>query len=315
MYASSRGIGRVVVPHLIEQLLALAATQHGVVSTRQAMQLGVTPVMLRHAVRRGWLRPLRHGIYAVVGSPPSRWQPLMAAALAAGPDGVISHRSAAVIHRFHGVKAGLPELSYRNRGGRRLTGVTIHRPCDLGGDDIVIQRGVRLTAPVRTVIDLAPSIGDDLLGRILDEGAIKRLWTAEQVLGHLDQMGSRGRPGAARLRRQLLLRLEEGNPDSPLEQRVIRVLRPHVPAFKIHYADTFDGERIEMDLAWLDLKIDGEVDGMDVRSRSRTKFKRERLRQNVLAKYGWRILHFTSDMDDKELVAQIAALLPADWRP
>jgi len=295
--------------------MALAATQHGVVSTRQAMELGVTPVMLRHAVRRGWLRPLRHGIYAVSGDARSKWQPLMAAALAAGPDGVISHRSAAGIHGFHGLMAGLPELSYRNRGGRRLSGVAIHRPRDLDGDDIEIQRGVRVTAPIRTVIDLAPTVGDDFLGRILDEGAIKRLWTAEQVLARLDAMTTRGRPGVKRLRRQRALRLEEDNPDSPLEQHVIRVLRPHVPAFKVRYADTFDGERIEMDLAWLDLKIDGEVDGMDVRRRSRTKFKRERLRQNLLAKHGWRILHFTSDMDDKELVDQILSLLPADWRP
>ncbi len=302
-------------PLLIEQLMALAATQHGVVSTQQASALGVTPAMLRHAVRRGWLTPLRHGVYAVAGLPTSKWQPLMAAALAAGPDAVISHRSAAVIHGFHGLVAGTPELSYRKRGGRRLSGVTIHRPRHLDNDDIEIQRGVRLTVPVRTVIDLAPIVGKELLGRILDEGAITRLWTAERVQARLDQMGSQGRSGTGRLRRQLALRLEEGNPDSRLEQHVIRVLRPHVPPFKVRYADTFDGERIEMDLAWLDLKIDGEVDGMDVRSRSRTKFERDRLRANVLPRHGWRIVHFTSQMDDRTLLDQILPLLPADWRP
>jgi len=179
---------------------------------------------------------------------------------------------------------------------------------------VVERHDLRVTSPIRTVIDLAPTLGDYLLERILDEGAISRLWTAEQISARLDRIGSQGRHGSDRLRKLLALRLGEGHPDSPLEQRVIRALRPHVPPFKVRYADTFDAERIEMDLAWPDLKIDGEVDGKAVHD-TPTKKKRDRRRAEILGRAGWEIVHFTAEMDDRTLLAQILPHLPQSSAP
>lgn len=298
----------------IERFLALAITQHYVASTGQASDLGVSARVLRRAAKRGVVRIERRGVWAIAGVPPTPWQPLMAALLAAGPRAVISHRSAAVVHGFHGLMADTPELSVAHGRPCRLAGVRVHQARHLAKRDVVIRHGLRVTSPIRTVIDLAPALGDYLLGRILDEGAISRVWTAEQVLGRLDRIGSQGRHGSGRLRSLLALRLNEGHPDSPLEQRVIRTLRPHVPTFKVHYADTFEGERIEMDLAWLDQKIDGEVDGLIVHN-TPTKKKRDRRRADLLEKYGWKIVHFTAEMDDRTLLDQIAALLPHSRAP
>ncbi len=64
-----------------------------------------------------------------------------------------------------------------------------------------------------------------------------------------------------------------------------------------------------MDIAWVAEKVDGEVDGMQVRLMSRTKFERERRRANILAAHGWRIVHFTDKMDEATIFAQLAPLL------
>ena len=44
----------------------------------------------------------------------------MAAALAAGPEAVVSHRSAAAIHGFTGIMDDLPELTVPNGAARQL---------------------------------------------------------------------------------------------------------------------------------------------------------------------------------------------------
>ncbi len=287
----------------LRQLLALAAAQEFVVSTRQGTELGFSAEMMRKATRPGLLRRQRRSVYGLAGVPGSWRQRLVTAALAAGPDAVISHRSAAVLHHFDGIVADTPELLFPHHCRRQLQGVLVHRSRTLDPIDITVVGGLRVTTPIRTVIDLAPMVGDYLLGRILDEGAISRLWTAEQVLAHVEQLARPGRTGVNRLRSLLALRLDEGHPHSVLEQRVWRVLRAaSVPHFETHHVVTIEGQRIEMDLAWLDQKIDGEVDGLAVR-RSRTKFEQVSRRDNLLGADGWHIVHFTAQMTDSELVA------------
>jgi hypothetical protein len=294
----------------LQALKALATRQHSLFTVQQAAAIGVSQSALRAASGKGWLRLVRRRVYAFTGHPPSTWEPLMAAVLAAGPDAVVSHRSAAAIHGIYGVVPDQPELTIPHNRRVHLDGVRIHRSHDLDRVDICHRSRVAVTTPIRTVIDLAAVIADPLLGRILDEGAISRLWTAERIDDRLLQLGVSGRCGAARLRRLLADRMAEGNPDSQLAHHVVRVLKPMTPPFEVNYVVEIGGEMFEMDLAWPQFCIDGEVDGMEVRALSRTKFERDRHRANVLAAHSWRLIHFTSSMDDEDLVAQIAPLLP-----
>ena len=194
-------------PLSIEQLLTVAARQHQLVSTDQATALGVSPTALRAAVERGWLRPVRRGIVGVVGAPRSPWERIVAASLAAGPDAVVSHRAAAAVHRFKGVALPPPELTVPRLRRVRLGGVRVHRSGDLDLADVQEQAGIRITTPMRTVIDIAGGTDDYLLGRILDDGAVRRLWTAEAVSVRLGELGRSGRAGTVRLRRLLADRL------------------------------------------------------------------------------------------------------------
>jgi hypothetical protein len=293
---------------VLNRLLAIASAQNCLITGEQAASAGATPAMMGAAVDRGWFRRERRGVFVLAGAPPSRWRPVVAAVLAGGPDVVVSHTTAAAVHHFYGIHADEIELMVPRALRRHLEGVRIHRSATLQPSDVERRNGVAVTSPVRTVIDLAGRFEQPLLGKILDEGAIARLWTAERILARMDD-SQRGVAGAADLRVLLAERLGEGNPDSPLERRVVRVLKRVAPGYALHHRVVLDGEVIEMDIAWVDQKIDGEVDGMAVRNGSRNKFERQCRRGNILAAHGWSIVHFTDKMDDRTLIAQVAPLL------
>jgi very-short-patch-repair endonuclease len=115
--------------------------------------------------------------------------------------------------------------------------------------------------------------------------------------------------GVATLREVVAERLGEGRQDSRLEPRVLRAIKQAVPGYTVHHQEVLEGRVIDMDTAWVAHKIDGEVDGMAVRAASRTKFERQSLRENILGRNGWTIVHFTAKKDDETLVAQVAPLL------
>ncbi len=296
---------RDVEPLLITQVLALASTQLGLFSVRQARQLGISNSAIDRAVARGWIRRERYGVYAIAGLPPSRWRPTYAAALAAGPDAIISHGSAAAVHSFYGVIDRQIELTVPWPMVRQLAGVRTHRSKTLLPGDIDRRHGLLVTSPIRTLLDLAPRFRDPLLGSIVDEGAISRLWTPEQVEARIALF--RAHPaGLAELRRLLALRTDECHPDSRLEQRVIRVVKPLFPGYALQHPVTLDGHVFLLDIAWPAQKIDGEVEGMTTRAKSLSKFDHTLQRENILTRHGWRVVHFTAAMDDATIVAQLA---------
>src|SRR5687768_3919757 len=75
----------------------MAARQHGVVTTRQMLDIGFTPATIRHRARTGRLHRMHQGVYAVGHIALPSLARESAAVLACGPDAVLSHRSAAAI--------------------------------------------------------------------------------------------------------------------------------------------------------------------------------------------------------------------------
>jgi hypothetical protein len=292
------------------ELQRLAATQHGLFTSSQARGLGFSKSWLQQATEWGWLRGVRRGVYRFAGHAPSKWESILAAALACGRTAIISHGAAAAIHAFWGSAEAQPELTVTGHGGRRLAGVRIHHTIRLLAEDVVWRSGVQVTSPIRTLIDLAPVTNDYRLPRVIDEGAVARLWTPEEVAVRLDQFGG-GRLGTPRLRRLLEQRMGEGTADNVLEQRVVRVIKRWLPPFQVHHRIDLAGRIVELDVAWPELLIGAEIDGRHVRLASRTKFDSDRVRSNLLETSGWRVVHLTSTMDDLTLVAQLVPLFPA----
>jgi predicted transcriptional regulator of viral defense system len=85
----------------------LASDQGGLFSAAQAKAVGGGYAQLSRAERTGELRRVGRGIYSFAGLPVSMWETVTAVALRAGTAAVISHGTAAAVHRFeHGRSAG-----------------------------------------------------------------------------------------------------------------------------------------------------------------------------------------------------------------
>src|SRR3954454_7582661 len=80
-------------PHL--EIATLATRQHGVVSHRQLLELGLGAAAIQRRLRAGSLHRVHRGVYAVGHRRLSPQGKAMAAVLACGRGAVLSHRSAA----------------------------------------------------------------------------------------------------------------------------------------------------------------------------------------------------------------------------
>ncbi len=78
----------------------LAKHQYGVMSRAQALRGGLTSDMIKFRVSSGRWRQLHRGVYATFTGSPGRGAQLWAAVLVAGPGAVLSHETAAELHRL-----------------------------------------------------------------------------------------------------------------------------------------------------------------------------------------------------------------------
>jgi hypothetical protein len=324
---------KLVERQLRASLTEIASRQRGLFSAAQAARVGASYAQLMRAESSGELRRVTRGVYAIGGATPSVWEPLVAVALLAGPGAVVSHGSAAAVHRFeYGADLGhlrgwgqgpngsngsveaaggapLVEVTFMpgTRAHRPLKGAVTHFATDLGQRDIVERRGILVTTPARTLVDLAGRLGPVLTEKVLDEGLLVRRWSVADLAESLGR-ARLNIPGRAHLARLLALRSEEPSADSALEMAVFRALRELMP-FEVHYCLSLEGHDFVLDAAWPPKKVAAEVVGRSHRVASRSAFDKERLKLNVLARHGWRLAHITATMKKDEVVGSVSALL------
>lgn len=286
------------------KVAALAATQHGLVTARQLHELGLTPSAIKHAQAAGRLCAVRRGVFAVDGLPASPWQPLRAAILAV--DGVASHKAAAALHRFPGVQPGAVELTVFGAVAPRLHGARTHRGYVLYADDVVVVEGMPVTSAARTLLDLAgrTDVSTGLLRRMVDDCAIRRLCTADDVLTCIERADARR--GRRRLRSLLDARVEA---DSHLEARWLRRLRrAGFPSPIVGYQLVVGRRVLVLDIAWPEHRVGIEVDGWAPHG-TRTAFDRDRLRDLATVRAGWTILRVTARTPPTELFDTLRSLM------
>ena len=86
-------------PHQLAWL-RLLHSQAGVVSRKQAVDTGLTEKAIDWRLHTGHWQQLHRGVYATFTGVPSRQARLWAAVLRAGPGSVLSHETAAEIHKL-----------------------------------------------------------------------------------------------------------------------------------------------------------------------------------------------------------------------
>jgi very-short-patch-repair endonuclease len=204
----------------------------------------------------------------------------MAAALATG--GFLSHATAAAAWDLRQVGSGAIHVTVAGDPGRmRRRGLLIHRSATLTRGDTTTNRGIPITTPARTIVDLARTLHGRPLEHAIDLADQRRL---------IDFAELHRRP-VPRSLRAVLSRYQAGTTPtrSELEERFLRlcddhgIRRPHVNARV---------EGIEVDFVWRDARLIVEVDGYSYH-RSPSSFESDRERDVILALAGWQVLRFT----------------------
>jgi hypothetical protein len=206
----------------VEQLLGLAARQHGVVSLQQVRQLGVTRGQLRTAVRHGTLVAVAPRVYAVGGAPSNIEQRQMSGLLCLGDGALLSHEAAARLHRFD---RSLPDtvefMVPRVQHGRR-TPFVVHTTSRLTALDRVTVEGWPCTSATRTVIDLAGmGISEVRLEAAIDSAVRTGASAPLAIAKRLEELRGPGGRGAPLLDRLLV----DAGGHTVLERRFLHLMR------------------------------------------------------------------------------------------
>jgi very-short-patch-repair endonuclease len=260
------------------RIAAVAVRQHGVVSTEQLREVGFSETMVLKRCRAGRLHRIHRGVYAVGHrglTAEGRW---MAAALALGGDAVVSHRSAAALWGLLPTPEGPVDLSLPSRNGRRKRqGIRIHRPMSLAPGEQTRQRGIPVTSPARTIVDLGSVV------------------TARELRQAIRQADALGLPVGADI--------THDRTRSELEHRFLGLCRRYrlpTPAVNMRIGG------LTVDFCWVEQRLVVETDGYRYH-RGRAAFEDDRARDLRLRALGYEVvrLSYRQVCDESAVVAPV----------
>lgn len=284
-----------------EKLVALAATQFNRVARRQLESRGYTAKSIERRLEAGRLIAVEQGVFAlppVLDDPWGRW----IGATLTEQDTYLSHESGGVAYGAIAYERPLITVTRPGNGGpRRHGGLLVYRRLSLDGE-VGKLRGVAITCPERTLLDLACVLSPKALRSALRTMIRLQHTTIARVAGFA--IARRKRRGARKLLRAAAL-----SADLPIERArsgaevqaliVFREAGFEVPALNRRRA----GE--EADLSWARHRLIVEVDGgpfhLDVGEDAR--------KQAIWEAAGWTVRRIpASDVYDHP--ARLLALAP-----
>jgi len=294
--------------HADREIAAVAATQYGTFTRRQARAEGLTDRQLRSRLASGRIERLALHTFRIAGVPTSWRQQLIAACLAAGDGAAASHRSAAALHGCDGFAPGVVEITVpQGRRDFRMAGVIVHSSSYWGEEDLTVVDGIPVTTPERTLCMLGAVTSELRVESALDsaerDGTVRR---ADITHVHGD-VRERGRNGVAAIGRILERRAElAGIPQSVLERRFLRLLESHrikLPACQVPVRRP-DGRMAYLDFAYRDLGLGIELDGNTAHATPAQRAA-DNVRANGIELRDIRIIRFTYEqvVHEPEMVA------------
>ena len=283
----------------------IAAAQEGMVTTVQLEEAGFGRTQITRRVAGKWLVRVHTGVYrlGVFAGPYGREA---AALLACGRDAALSHWTAARVDPLTGRGAAEIHVSIEGRLPGRVAGIRPHRvPAFLPGE-VEVRHGLRITAPARTLLDLAAMAPRAVLERLVEEAQVQRLVSAGDLRAAI--VRGTGRPGVRKLREVVdlldvpLFTRSEGE---KLLRSLVRSAGLPQPRTNVRRGGW------EVDAVWDAERLVVEVDGRRYHD-TQPQFERDRRKDADLVLAGYRVLRFTwrrLTREPVEVVAIIAAAL------
>lgn len=237
----------------------------------------------------------------------------MAAVLACGAGAHLSHRSAAAVWRLlPRDAAGAVHVTVAGRDRGHRPGVVVHRVPVLERSEVTHVDWIPITAPARTLFDLASVVVGRDLEQAVAQAEKQRLTSRSELMSLVARHAKRR--GIRALRDLLGHGGEPALARSEAEERflaLIRKARLPVPNVNTRIAGH------EVDFLWRRERLVVEVDGYAFHS-SRVAFERDRRRDVNLSAKGFRVIHVTWDQLAHEseivLVSLAQALARSDVR-
>jgi len=178
------------------RIAVLASRAHGVVCRSELLEVGITRSEVYQRLRSGALIAVFRGVYRVGHTAPSLEARYLAAVRACGASAVLSGRAAA---RLLGLLKGpAPDPEVTTRSERRVAGIATRRCRSFHLTETTLWRGIAVTSPARTLVDLAAVLDADELARACHEAGVRHHTTPRQVEEVLARRPNT--PGAAKLR-------------------------------------------------------------------------------------------------------------------
>ena len=234
----------------------LAARQHGVISHKQLRELGYSAQSIKYRITRGRLHCLFRGVYAVGRPELTQHGWWMAAALACGEGAVISHVDAAALWGFRPKRGGSIHVSVPRSLRSRPSGLVVHRRSTLAARELTRRRGIAVTRPAATIVDIAATEPEQRLERAINEADQQGVIRFGVLLRELERTPRR--PGLGRVKR-LVLRHSFRLTRSELE----RLFLPITQSAGLSVPETraiVNG--VEVDFFWPDLGLVVEADSL-----------------------------------------------------
>jgi Protein of unknown function (DUF559) len=197
-----------------------------VVSHEQLVRFGLSPRSIERRLAAGRLLALHRGVYAVgharLGLDGRHW----AAMLALGDEAFVSHASAAHAQGIRATRSAIVDVSVRGRGGRkRHAGIRVHRPRSLPDDEVTALRGLPITTPARTILDIAGALRPKQLENALNLAELEARMDFTELHALLARYPRR--PGTASLKAQLEAYQGPVDTRSKLERLVYELCDSH----------------------------------------------------------------------------------------
>lgn len=279
----------------------LASRQHGLVTGVQLRSLGWSREQVRHGVRCGLLDPIRRNVYRTAGSPRTREQAWLAAALAA-PGSVLSHLTAITFweYLFFPPPTGIDLLRLGNRP--RLEGVIGHETTVLPSDHAAVVRGLPVTSPPRTLIDVCGLVTTKQLRSSANDGIRRGVLSLPKLVRTVDEVPVSGRRAIVPIVEYLKTKvpgydLGDSDPEVDLVEALVTAGFSR-PAQQIRVVT--DQGTFFIDVGWPDLRVGFEYDSLEFHIE---RFHEDRDRLRALKRTGWDVWPITKTTSRNEVLA------------
>jgi very-short-patch-repair endonuclease len=283
----------------------LAKTQHGVVSRRQLLELGITAEQVKARLRAGRLHRAHRGVYLVGHRSPSPDALNLAAVLAGGAAACISHLGATKLWRLPAPEPDRIDVTVVAASTPSRPGIRFHRTTSLAKRDVRTLERIPLTSPARTLLDVSALLPPAALERAVGEAMARNLTKRSELLDQLERHP--GRPGTP----SLLALLDGAKPNRTRNDAEARLLALVGSAgLPVPESNAVVGP-YEVDLLWREQRVVVEFDSWRWHS-SRPAFEADRRRDGDLAARGYTVIRVTWRQLTREphaVVARVAAAL------